>query len=203
MSSDHLGFKNYLAGLWEENLAFYLTWVTYPRLGLRRDTYIAPSFSWASVRGGCTLHCRYDDYLESTQPFELLDAVSIPMGKNPWGEITSCYLRIRGYLYSTHLTHVNCEAVGPPESGAFRCTTTSSLVLRNTFNIQIDTAEYAQQFTQGTSFYLLEIILWYGVAKALVLVENGGDKRYSRVGLAENIDESLFSGLPTSEIVII
>lgn len=55
----------YLAGLWEDTLVMDMTWFTIPGGNSRPQQYIAPTWSWASVKGAI-----YDSSIRAL-PFEL------------------------------------------------------------------------------------------------------------------------------------
>lgn len=98
---EHTGCE-YLAGLWRKHLAYQLLWQVrrlqwnVPRM--RPLQYIAPSWSWASVTGRIEDACqiRFADDREII--IEILDAGVELDSRNPFGQVKSGFLRIRGSL---------------------------------------------------------------------------------------------------------
>ncbi|KAH6949460.1 heterokaryon incompatibility protein-domain-containing protein [Fusarium avenaceum] len=102
----------YHAGLWEYKFALQLTWyvskehVSVPnaeRLSSHRPkSYRAPSWSWASIEGGVV---RSDDQFGPHNLMqsrcEILECSTAPkLDRNPFGEVVSASLRIRGFSRS-------------------------------------------------------------------------------------------------------
>lgn len=103
----------YLAGLWRNTLRKDLSWYVPPqntkatiRETVRPSAYRAPSWSWASIEGRVTMvHERqdpgYDYQYESDLCCEILDCKTEPVSDlNPFGEVKSGYLILRGHLAS-------------------------------------------------------------------------------------------------------
>ncbi|KAF4435882.1 HET-domain-containing protein [Fusarium austroafricanum] len=103
----------YLAGMWEYELARQLTW--YPKAWYktlpegekftfyRPTTYRAPSWSWASLEGGFIYVDFVFNYEQGKTPKIVCDVIEcsttpkFPEG-NPFGEVISAYLKLRGSL---------------------------------------------------------------------------------------------------------
>ncbi|KLJ05883.1 hypothetical protein EMPG_10684 [Blastomyces silverae] len=110
-SFSHALGPSYLAGLWQYSLARQLTWRTstwHRSLGEdesftieRPARYQAPSWSWASLKGGIVhFGFSYGEEEEETIPrviCEILDCSTTPAFPelNPFGEILSAQLRLR------------------------------------------------------------------------------------------------------------
>ncbi|OAL56489.1 HET-domain-containing protein [Pyrenochaeta sp. DS3sAY3a] len=74
----------YLAGLWRKHLDVHLLWYKVgSKSGSHYSSYYAPSWSWASFSGRIYLPRR--DLPEAI--WEIVDAFSISMGKNPYGTV--------------------------------------------------------------------------------------------------------------------
>lgn len=109
-SFSHALGPGYFAGLWQYNLARQLTWrtSTWHRTLTENENftfkrpmgYQAPSWSWASLNGGIILFdFSYGE--DETVPeviCDILDCSTTPKfpGPNPFGEILSAQLRLRG-----------------------------------------------------------------------------------------------------------
>ncbi|ORY18240.1 heterokaryon incompatibility protein-domain-containing protein [Clohesyomyces aquaticus] len=84
----------YLAGLWRKDLSISLAW--WVQELLQSDTplqfgYIAPSWSWASVKGLVQFIWKPQE-----RHIEILDAKCFPKERSVYGEVTGGYIRIIG-----------------------------------------------------------------------------------------------------------
>lgn len=97
----------YLAGLWEKDLAAGLLWAPFHVQDLAKPArYRAPSWSWASVDGPIF----YDTVLreqgflplDMMQQFklEVIEASIVGTQFNPFGEVSSGFIRVKGLLKS-------------------------------------------------------------------------------------------------------
>jgi hypothetical protein len=81
--------EDYLAGLWRHQLIEGLMWQS---LSFRRvSEYRAPSWSWASGNGIPAT----GQILEYTELAEILDAKVVLKGKNPFGEVSDGWIKLR------------------------------------------------------------------------------------------------------------
>jgi hypothetical protein len=81
--------EEYLAGLWRGQLIEGLMWQS---LGFQRvSEYRAPSWSWASGNGIPAA----GQILEYTELAEILDAKVVLKGKNPFGEVSDGWIKLR------------------------------------------------------------------------------------------------------------
>lgn len=92
----------YLAGLWREHLLEGLAWQSRPgALHPSYDQYIAPTWSWASVRSGIEYGGLFNS-LQSHVPVswlaQVLDARVTVSGRNDLGVVTSGYITLRGWV---------------------------------------------------------------------------------------------------------
>jgi hypothetical protein len=106
----------YLAGLWlNDELAVQLLWhVVQPgeidaSTTPQQRSYYAPSWSWASVSASIQW------ILDSKNEYEeklitVLEAVAVPLTNDPFGRITSGFMRVEGFL-----TEVEIEIVLLPQ----------------------------------------------------------------------------------------
>ena len=99
----------YLAGLWKENLPMELCWsVDYVSIDssplLQSETYIAPSWSWASVNGALNF-ISPDPKAPFTSVVTVLDAHASVSGLNEYGEVQGGYILLKGMVSKIR---VNC-----------------------------------------------------------------------------------------------
>lgn len=95
--------NNYLAGLWRPSLLPTLFWEVSKRSTLpptRPEQYLAPSWSWASVEGAVDFSSEYDKVSGySSNNLEILEAtITASSTRNPMGNVSSGFLRVRGFL---------------------------------------------------------------------------------------------------------
>jgi hypothetical protein len=95
--------SEYLAGLWKDNLPMELCWsvdyISSPSSTsqLLPTSFIAPSWSWASVKGALSFvdpnpNCPFESLIT------ILDAKSSVPGLNPYGEVADGYLVAQGWV---------------------------------------------------------------------------------------------------------
>ncbi|PMD40262.1 hypothetical protein L207DRAFT_582480 [Hyaloscypha variabilis F] len=105
----------YLAGLWRNGLELQLCWSRWDPLDNPLDEdfpYRAPTWSWASQRGGVALPWR-SKYSESCHLYvNVLEVKTTPLGQDPLGGIADGYLNINCTLFSLGLPE-NCLNVPP------------------------------------------------------------------------------------------
>jgi hypothetical protein len=95
--------SEYLAGMWRQHLAYQLLWEVrgvqwLVRRG-RPNEYIAPSWSWASVVGNVENACDVRFANDREIILEVLDGqVELMNAANPFGQVKSGFLRVRGSL---------------------------------------------------------------------------------------------------------
>jgi len=102
----------YLAGLWLRDLPQALAWISKPssasshlsiwsgpNLGKLPAEYRAPTWSWASVKGGV----EYLRMRPQTSPIEILGAFCTPVSASPTGEVKAGRIRISGNVLAATL----------------------------------------------------------------------------------------------------
>jgi hypothetical protein len=99
----------YLAGLWKENLPMELCWsVDYVSTDsspiLQSETYIAPSWSWASVNGALNF-VSHDPRAPFASIVRVLDVHVSVSGLNEYGEVQGGYLLLKGMVSKIR---INC-----------------------------------------------------------------------------------------------
>jgi hypothetical protein len=89
--------SQYLAGLWKAWLLFQLLWRAMGN-GMRYSTYVAPTWSWASVNGKTDIPTAPNDLDNIQHLIEILDVQVIPVSKSPFGQLKSGFIRLLGKL---------------------------------------------------------------------------------------------------------
>ncbi|KAL4725822.1 hypothetical protein ACLX1H_006496 [Fusarium chlamydosporum] len=92
--------SQYLAGMWRDSLPVSLCWIQDDRnrdiLALP-DAYVAPSWSWASVRG--RVEAQIERTITSFEPSAtILEAECHVPGLNPFGRVSGGHLTLRGQI---------------------------------------------------------------------------------------------------------
>lgn len=99
----------YLAGLWEHSLPASLCWASYDlnwqgshnSLDYQFSQYVAPSWSWASIRQRVEFQIYISDGFTPT--CIILDAGAEVPGLNPFGRVSKAHLLLRGKVIQNHL----------------------------------------------------------------------------------------------------
>lgn len=97
----------YLAGLWVRYLPYQLLWFRYFPKGNRRNpskSYVAPTWSWASVSGVCLFFQNIDIHEERFM-IQILGSKVVRKGSDPMGQISYGCIKLRCWLMS-------CSPVG-------------------------------------------------------------------------------------------
>jgi hypothetical protein len=85
---------DYLAGIWRNGLVYGLLWeCNTPKKSARSESYVAPSFSWASITGSVSWEIRLQRKHKITT--EVLEANCTLKGVDSFGEVTSGSLKLR------------------------------------------------------------------------------------------------------------
>lgn len=88
----------YLAGLWQQHLIDFLLWRRVRHSSEMFDTFISPTWSWASQPGTiryCPILLQDRQYLTKYRA-EMVEARCDLAGSNPFGAIRSGYISLRG-----------------------------------------------------------------------------------------------------------
>lgn len=93
----------YLAGLWHQHLAYQLLWQVRGDVGIvnpyRTSTYVAPTWSWASVTGRVSAACKIRHADGRDIVVEIIEAqVELVSDLNPFGQVKNGFIRVRGPL---------------------------------------------------------------------------------------------------------
>lgn len=99
----------YIAGLWIQNLPFHLLWKMWSTVPVQQNSghgqsYIAPSWSWASASGLCTFF-EFIDIHQKQYMIQILETMVVPKGPDPTGQILYASIKIRCWLKSFLYRH--------------------------------------------------------------------------------------------------
>jgi hypothetical protein len=87
----------YLAGLWSSQIVLGLCWSV---IGSNSSRYAnpsrAPTWSWASLKGPCSIHSAYPNVYEPQ--IEVLECSTRPRGANLFGDVETGKIRVRGRM---------------------------------------------------------------------------------------------------------
>ena len=121
------GMGEYYAGLWEKKFAEQLLWsvIDDPRAARNRTKeYVAPTWSWASIKEGVFMGARLIDYdnVGFVQPDheivgEVVSVETTPLGLDQRGAVKDGVLTIRGSVVNAVVEH---EMLTDPETKAER-----------------------------------------------------------------------------------
>ncbi|KAF2719884.1 HET-domain-containing protein [Polychaeton citri CBS 116435] len=90
---------DYVAGLWSDDLVRGLLWepiLQYGQTHTQCDTYIAPSWSWASLEGAVDYFGFAAEFEAGLSLFSVLQHNVQLKTANPFGELTSGWIQLRG-----------------------------------------------------------------------------------------------------------
>lgn len=103
----------YVAGLWEGDMAFGLLWVgaddptKRPGVYRRPAQYVAPTFSWVSRTGPVVMFNINTDNFKVQ--FSVLGASCLLRGSDPYGQISSGFVRVRGRMVQAKYHQPGCS----------------------------------------------------------------------------------------------
>ena len=105
----------YLAGLWVRYLPYHLLWrVWLPQPVLRApdqsQPYIAPSWSWASVKGTCLFFDNIDIHQDRFM-IRILETNAIPKGFDPMGQLVHSHIKLRCWLKSFTFRQIQTSSI--------------------------------------------------------------------------------------------
>jgi hypothetical protein len=105
---------DYLCGLWREDLQMLLCWhvyfshdYEYERVSRRRQSYYAPSWSWASVTTPISYSSHPENWRELTIDLQILETNCILATTNPYGPVQSGFIKVRGLLAPVTVSNIN------------------------------------------------------------------------------------------------
>ncbi len=112
----HTG-DEYLAGLWRGDLASQLMWYNWPSYSSLKPykSYTAPSWSWAATSAPTCYILPRDHTVKQPKQrtiVEIVDAVCVLAGANPFGPVLDGYIILRGIHCSAYATVVRNSETG-------------------------------------------------------------------------------------------
>jgi hypothetical protein len=155
----------YLAGLWRRHLPYHLLWTRgkpfLPRvreggdcpISTKATTYIAPSWSWASVQSPVTVH--FEPFVTDNNDeilVEVLEAEVDASGEDITGSVSGGYIKLKGFLR-------NAGCVVHP-NGRGSLTTASGVELPDTYVWMDETGVFREGNCKRESVYCLPIRMW-------------------------------------------
>lgn len=105
----------YIAGLWKQDISAGLLWYVWP-CRPANTTYVAPSWSWASVMSAWTLDTTRRRFVN----LQILDVHTELSTSNPYGEILNASLTVTGPLKRCNTKQLVKKAIGTMCSRAKR-----------------------------------------------------------------------------------
>lgn len=112
----------YLAGLWNNDLSFGLLWIPSDNSKPLRvrpvETWIAPTWSWASLGRASIKFQQHDMHDRASEPlssFSVEKAECEPFGSDPYGRVKDAFLQVRGLAIETVLFDAKYEGFGSTE----------------------------------------------------------------------------------------
>ena len=92
---------DYAAGLWREQFQFFLGWYTAHKMMPATETYLAPSWSWASLR--YYIYYRFGNPDHITFHLRVVDVVCHTKGANIFGQVDSGFAILKGRVQEYRL----------------------------------------------------------------------------------------------------
>ncbi|KAF2116637.1 heterokaryon incompatibility protein-domain-containing protein [Lophiotrema nucula] len=106
---------DYFAGLWRHSMSCQLSWHAGRPKYRRVETYVAPSWSWASVRDPVT----WDTSPNAQSVLEIVHCeVQLAYSQAPFGSVTDGYIILRGYMRTATWFPDKGDVDIPTESGS-------------------------------------------------------------------------------------
>jgi hypothetical protein len=96
--------SDYLVGLWKHELVQQLLWIRLLRPFVPeapKSTYVAPSWSWASVEGPCAFSWKSSH--KTQELVEVIDSKVQLKGGDPFGQVSDGFIRLRCHLLKGRL----------------------------------------------------------------------------------------------------
>ena len=190
----------YLAGLWKEDLSQCLIWTVEDPTSNKHRTaaptpYTAPSWSWASYHGPIQYRAGLNNMI-----IQILDAATTLSGLDPFGKVSSGYLRVHGKIKQALVryqkTSVIPDITFKSHCQSLYCPSTNREIGRASFDYSSSLVEKASflkptRLTQSRVFCLaLQCeAMGSGVFRSTVMLlqrvdpgEGGGGGEYERMG---------------------
>lgn len=201
----------YLAGLWEDDFRLSLAWwsTNVDHSNKRYPTYVAPTWSWASVAGPVSYHHLNDDHWHRSPKFEIakyalqvLHASVQTSTADPFGAIRAAgaVLRCTAGLVPAVLDSKYPGHYGPETCRAVLRTVNGEHIGAVGFDVRLGESDVDGM----DDFFCVPLGVRRGDDLALVIVSTGRKKdEYRRVGLAWHISRACFTAAQIKEITIV
>lgn len=172
---------SYLAGMWQSDISRSMLWMCVDDKTIARpETYLAPSWSWASIR-------RTVDWLPSTHTPIYRAAVSkvsctLTDADNPFGQVTAGHMDVKGLV--VHATLVNN---GSGWTTAYVRAGEKTLYFRVDSTVEIDELHgaNAHAYCLWWSTDVNDLRTGMGFDRAVVLRRHANTNTFSRIGVME------------------
>lgn len=180
-----LAESTYLAGHWRDDLLRSLTW--YLKIPEKRPSIcIAPSWSWASVRGAV----RFDRVSDSCTSVELISATSdLQTPGNVFGAVRGGQITLLGRLHRIHFGDLMHDSSGKPRFSSIRIGSITIRARDSYFSVRPDVAEiYTNWPSKYLDYYFVTISLGYWSCGILLERARGIESargQYVRTGYVE------------------
>jgi hypothetical protein len=190
------GLGNYVAGHWAKSLPFCLTWSTNgQKIEEQSSSFVAPSWSWASVRGGIAVTFPIKrEVLDGVEGrlhsrTQLIDMHCELASSDPTGAIRSAYLVVTGLAVEAKIESL---------PGHTSQTLSGNVILRRGECVIPFVGDYKDSIViecGKTAVQCLLICTWRDTAYLVVLAPVTGSRRYRRLGaIATNAAKVLKPG---------
>lgn len=192
--------SDYMAGMWESDLPRTLAWTPYGtysndrRPKIRHATYIAPTWSWASLSG--TVHFNKTKGVAHDSIGEhgtMITGYYIDLlTSDPFGQIRAAELHVKARIINGVLDYYRASDFH---------------FLRDSIgkwfgHMQFDVKEESKSVKVVRCIYLFPEEHGRGLGLALVPVE-GSESTYRRVGLISELDKNYFQDIDAEDITLI
>ena len=191
----------YYAGLWAKTFVPDLLWrVNEPgksRRQQRPGTYVAPTWSWASV----TEQVEFPDNSYARDVVEILDVQTTPLGKDETGQLSHGRLTLRGTIMRT--SWASRGRVGDPDAyilpelagirlwADYMLVTPGAHLLEETENVYLLAVATSEKRTA-----------WL-VLRQLADTEPGAIRRFERIGMSQDTESLHPQGITDLETTVI
>ncbi|KAI1120839.1 heterokaryon incompatibility protein-domain-containing protein [Nemania abortiva] len=200
----------YIAGLTEEKIFSNLLWqVKAPRdlsgelttapPPKRPDTYIAPTFSWASI----ITRVEWVKGLSSYQAVCSLEnfATTLENPLDPFGRVLNGHITLRGPVMEVRLRYTPRVFEGQLK-GRFHPTGNSNEPKKDAWAV-LDTLDTPSLSTELKLITLCEETNWYYRNNGLVLVPSTRTQGYERIGCYWDVNKSFFKDATIQSVTIV
>jgi hypothetical protein len=213
---EYLQPGQYIAGVWEKDIALQLSWVRFQDLDSPRTCLSSPSFSWTSAQQNFYWHIHPFWHYKARCTF--VAATKRLATKNPYGHVLECSITLRGRTIQgtklhTRINQARIKALRPDKVFAIMddpACSFESLLLDSNINaigkegISNKPSVICLELFQSKNYYTTFDINADGIVMtALVLRRYASETSYTRVGVISNINFKWFDKDGVEETVTI